>query len=367
MNEAAKASLVTSEEILWGERPRPCRVAPKGRVVVCTPEEFQQWKDETPDRWLLRTNVPNGVVETTFEGRHGPQKCFWAYFVSNGRRDMLQLGRREGHAIAYAENLHEDAVGEALRYWFSVPSFPDAPSTSYVPAGVALRGDTLRSALCGPEHLSRIQEPCGAEPPRRMWSLRYRLLKRLLLRPANWYELQDALATDEAHGLAAMERAWHGGLLRRLEGTTKADPPTFALSPPALTLCEQGRLTEYEQGLATWAADVWVPGWQPWRRYFCRLCGAPGNKCKTMTGNIRIYCSRRTGGRSAECPGQWFIVLRDGRPAIEKFECGEIVIGLDHMRKTSVVLVGHETMKSTKRVFTYDEVREKLRTYTLFS
>lgn len=345
---------------------RPCMLTASGKVVSCSPSEFGEWMARAPDLGLLRTAVANGVVETVFEGDHDIATCFWSYWVQGPERRLLLRGEQEGHLMALAEDQHERAVQEALRDWFSAPSFPDPPSPSRMVASSPLSGETIRSALC----LAATSPPPAAvivdAPPRRMQSLRYRLMKRISRGPANWYEILDALTTDDAHAVRTMELAWEHDLLRRIEGIGKSAPPSFALSPQGLTFLRQRRLTMHEQGFADWKDDVWAPGWEPWKQYFCPLCGARGGRTMTMRGNIQVYCTR--GSRDdRRCTGAWFLVLRHDRPAIERFERGDVIIGIDHMRRKTHVFIRKGTKNQFDRVLTRDEAREKLDIYTLFS
>lgn len=367
MNEHG-TSMTEAEEVPFGYDTPPCKLTAKGRVVPCSSaDEYAEWTRETPELWLFRTSMADAVVETVFDGKHGIDRCFWSYLVEGEERRTLQRWKNEGMNLTFAEEQHERAIHEAAQDWFSAASFPNPPRSASAREGQPLRGTTIRSLLCG--HLA-LAEPSvtAVEPPRRMQSLRYRLMKRLRLRPAHWYEIQYAIATAEKRGLSVMERAWKDGLLCRIEGATKIDPPRFGLSAKAITLFDEGRLTECEQGIEDWSADVWVPGWEPWRSYFCPLCGAAGTKSVTMRGNIRVYCSRAGWIEdSAKCPGRWFIVLRDGRPAIEKCVRGDAGVGIDHMRKRTYLFVGEHTKKEVRRVLSYDEIREKIRTYSVFS
>lgn len=345
---------------------RPCRLTEIGKVTSCSQSEFNAWMASAPALRLLHTQVADGHVETGFEGEHGIDRCFWSYWVQGSDRRLLLRGEQEGHLIALAEEQHERAIQEALRDWFSAPSFPDPPLPSRMAAGSPLSGETIRSTLC----LAAASPPPDPvivdAPPRRMQSLRYRLMKRLSRGPANWYEILDALTTDDAHAVRTMELAWEHGLLRRIEGSGRAAPPSFELSPQALTFLRQGRLTMHEQGFADWKDDVWAPGWEPWKQYFCPLCGARGGRTMTMRGNVQVYCTR--GSRDDRCcTGEWFLVLRHDRPAIERFERGAVIIGIDHMRRKTHIFVGKDTKSQLDRVLTRDEAREKLDIYTLFS
>lgn len=346
--------------------PRPCKVAADGKLVPVSPRDYSDWRAQTEDLFLLRTEVADGVVETLFKGQFGVHRCFWSYWVQGSKRSLLLPGEQQGHMLAFAEDQHDLAIQEALRDWFSAPSFPNTPSPSNIVSGRPLRGETIRSPLFVAAPSPEPEEELVDSPPRRMQSLRYRLMKRLSRGSANWYEIYDALTTDDARAVRTLELAWEQGLLVREEGTSKATPPSFALSLQGVTFLREGKLTMHDQRFANWKDDIWAPGWEPWRRYFCPLCGARVSRSITMKGNIQVYCSR--GSREPEpCAGRWFLVLRHDRPAIEKFERGSVIIGIDHMRRKTHILIDGKLRTKMDRVLTRDEARVKLDLYTLFS
>lgn len=363
---SAAAPLQAEWALASPREARPCKLTDAGKIVSCTESEFNAWAAGALSTRLLRTTVADGSVETVFEGEDGIDQCFWSYWTGGSERRLLLRGERDGHLVAFAVSQHERAIREAVRDWFSAPSFPDPPSPSSIVGGCPLRGETVLSPYC--VVAASLPPPRSGvdEPPRRMKSLRYRLMKRLSRGPANWYEIQDALTTDDAHGVRTMELAWEHGLLVREEAPRRTGPPSFALSPRALALLRQGKLTIHNQGFAHWRDDVWGPGWEPWKLYFCPLCGARGGKATTRKGNTRVYCTR-AAHYDGRCTGKWFLVLRHDRPAIEKFERGDVIIGIDHMRRRTHILIGRETRKQIDRVLTRDEAREKLDLYTLFS
>ncbi len=333
-----------------------------GDVVQCTLDDYARWQTDHPDPWLLRTSVPDGIVETYFVGDE--EYCYFRTVETRGT-DRTVVGERN------PEREHAFAVKRALKRWMAQPASTEVSTHSSVLPGQALREPTTTSEL----FVGEVRDPFVFPPvevnsaPGGMYSLRFRLMRALGKTPGTWYDFQDRLACDEDHALRTVELAWNDGLVTRRARESVGAHPVFSLSEKGQFLHDQGRLSMRDQGGEDWRDDVWLPGDELWHRYCCPVCGCEASMSWTRRGNLRVECSRNPEwyNGTGKCRGDWFAILHDGRITLEVTKIDKIRIEIDHWKRTTQVCFEDSIKSEVPRAISRKELRAKVKMYSWFS